>query len=222
MLKELQDVIRSAKAIMSVYESNDDSEYGLLAEYSNPATLMHAAEATHKAGYKFFDTHSPFPIHGMDKAMGLGNSRVGYICLLGGITGLALATWLQWWTGAIDYPLNISGKPFFAVEPSVPVMFELTVLFSAYAAVIGMLAMNGLPRPYNPLFYSENFARASDDAFFLFIATTDKNYDKEKTTAMMRELGALRIEMIKDHGTVSVGDEDPEAVELIEESESVA
>lgn len=220
----LKNLLRSAKANMSIYESNDDDEYGLLAEFSNPATLMHAAEATHKAGYKHFDTHSPFPIHGMDKAMGLGNSRVGYICLLGGITGLALATWLQWWTGSIDYPLNISGKPFFAIEPSVPVMFELTVLLSAYAAVIGMLAFNGLPRPYNPLFYSKNFARASDDAFFLFVATSDEKFDKEKTTAMMKELGSLRIEMIKDQGSVNVGNghHDDDAVQLIEEIETVA
>ena len=220
----LKNLLRTAKANMSIYESNDADEYGLLAEFSNPATLMHAAEATHKAGYKHFDAHSPFPIHGMDKAMGLGNSRVGYICLLGGITGLAVATWLQWWTGSIDYPLNISGKPFFAIEPSVPVMFELTVLLSAYAAVIGMLAFNGLPRPYNPLFYSENFARASDDAFFLFVATSDDNYDKEKTTAMMKELGALRIEMIKDQGSVNVGNghHDDDAVQLIEEIETVA
>ena len=220
----LNNLLRSAKASMSIYESNDADEYGLLAEFSNPATLMHAAEATHKAGYTHFDAHSPFPIHGMDKAMGLGNSRVGYICLLGGITGLSIATWLQWWTGAIDYPLNISGKPFFAVEPSIPVMFELTVLFSAYAAVLGMLAFNGLPRPYNPLFYSENFSRASDDAFFLFIATSDDKYDKDKTTAMMKELGALRIEMIKDQGSVNVGngDHEEDAVELIEEIETVA
>ena len=209
---------------MSIYESDADGSYGLLAEYSNPATLMHAAEATHKAGYTHFDTHSPFPIHGMDKAMGLGNSRVGYICLLGGITGLAIATWLQWWTGAIDYPLNISGKPFFAVEPSIPVMFELTVLFSAYAAVAGMLALNGLPRPYNPLFYSENFLRATDDAFFLFIAASDGKFDQTKTAELMKELGALRIETIKDHGSVDVGaNEVPKGVEsIMEQTETVA
>ena len=220
----LKNLVRSAKATMSVYESDENNTYGLLAEYSNPHTLMHAAEATHKAGYTHFDTHSPFPIHGMDKAMGLGNSRVGYICLLGGITGLAIATWLQWWTGAIDYPLNISGKPFFAVEPSIPVMFELTVLFSAYAAVAGMLAMNGLPRPYNPLFYSEQFARASDDAFFLFIAASDDKFDQKKTSAMMKELGALRIEMVKDYGTTKVGNgiDGEDAVEVIEETETVA
>lgn len=220
----LNKLFRSAKASMSIYESDSEDNYGLLAEFSNPGTLLHAAEATHKAGYTYFDTHSPFPIHGMDKAMGLGNSRVGWICLLGGATGLALATWLQWWTGSIDYPLNISGKPFFAVEPSIPVMFELTVLFSAYAAVAGMLALNGLPRPYNPLFYSENFSRASNDAFFLFVAASDDKFDRKKTTEFLKELGASRIEMIKDQGTANVGpgDHGPEAVQVIEESESVA
>ena len=83
----LKNKLRSAKATMSIYESDSDDNYGLLAEFSNPGTLMHAAEATHKAGYSHFDTHSPFPIHGMDKAMGLGNSRVGWVCVMGGITG---------------------------------------------------------------------------------------------------------------------------------------
>ena len=220
----LKNMFRSAKATMSIYESDSEDNYGLLAEFSNPGTLLHAAEATHKAGYKHFDTHSPFPIHGMDKAMGLGNSRVGWICALGAFTGLSVATWLQWWTGAIDYPLNISGKPFFAVEPSVPVMFELTILFSAYAAVAGMLALNGLPRPYNPLFYSSNFARATDDAFFVFVAASDDKFDIKKTSDFLKELGASRIELIKDQGTVNVGNgfHQPEAVQVIEETESVA
>ena len=100
---------------MSIYEPNKDDVYGVLAEYPNPGALLHAAEDVHKAGYTKFDTHSPFPIHGMDKAMGLGNSNVGYICLLGGIAGLSLAIWLQWWTGQVDYPINISGKPFFCL-----------------------------------------------------------------------------------------------------------
>ena len=208
------NLLRSAKASMSIFESNDDNLYGLLAEYTNPGALLHAAEAVHEAGYKQFDTHSPFPIHGMDRAMGLGNSLVGYFTIVGGATGLGLAYWLQWWTGEIDYPLNISGKPFFAVEPSIPVMFELTVLFSAFAAVLGMLILNGLPRPYNPLFYSDNFARVTDDAFFLFVAAADDQFDMEKTTAMLKDLGALQVESIKDHGTATVG---VDAVDLDDE-----
>ena len=214
-------LLSNLKASASIFESNDKNEYGLLAEFDNPGELLHAAEGVHGAGYKKFDTYSPFPIHGMDKAMGLGNSNVGWICLLGGITGLALATWLQWWTGQVDYPINISGKPFFAVEPSVPVMFELTVLFSAFAAVIGMLLLNGLPRPYNPLFYSESFSRVTDDAFFLMIATEDEKFDRQKTEELLKKLGGKNFEMIMDHGTATVG-VDAAGSHSTQEAEAVA
>ncbi len=185
---------------MSIYEADASDLYGLLAEFANPGALMHAAEETREAGFRHFDTHSPFPIHGMDRAMGLGNSKVGLFALGGGLTGLALGTWLQWWTGAVDYPLNISGKPAFAIEPSIPVIFELTILFAALGAVIGMFAMNGLPRPYNPLFYSKRFAAATDDAFFLHIAASDENFQHEKTADFLRSIGALSVEAIYDHG----------------------
>lgn len=217
----LNKLLRNLKASMGIYESGEKEMYGVLAEYTDPGALMHAAEGVHKAGYRKFDAHSPFPIHGMDKAMGLGNSKVGYFCLLGGIAGLSLGIWLQWWTGEIDYPINISGKPFFAFEPSIPVMFELTVLFSAYAAVIGMLLLNGLPRPYNPLFYSEEFARATDDAFFIFVAAEDDKFDLEKTGAKLKELGALRLEVIKDHGTATVGIDKEEADEQSQQEAEV-
>ncbi len=196
MLKQL---LTKLKATMGIYEPREDDVYGVLAEFADPGALLHAAQETRKAGYKHFDAHSPFPVHGMDRAMGLGQSKVGYITFLGGATGLATATLLQWWTSAVDYPINISGKPFFAIEPSVPIMFELTVLFSAIAAVAGMFALNGLPRPYNPLFYSRRFARASDDAFFLHVAASDPRFDIEGTQKLLREHGALHVEVIKDH-----------------------
>ncbi len=151
MLKELLDHV---KASMSIYRPKEDGLYGVIAEFRNPGELVHAAEAVHEAGYRHFDTHSPFPIHGMDKAMGLGNSLVGFFSLGGGLTGLAVGFLLQWWTGAVDYPLNISGKPAFAIEPSIPVIFEITILFAALGAVAGMFAMNGLPRPVSPVHHS--------------------------------------------------------------------
>jgi hypothetical protein len=197
MLKQLT---REILASMGIYRAREDRTYGLLAEYSDPGALLHAAEAMREKGYRHFDTHSPFPIHGMDRAMGLGNSKVGFFSLGGGITGLALATWLQWWTSAVDYPINISGKPFFAVEPSIPIMFELTVLFSAFGAVAGMLALNGLPRPYNPLFYSKRFAGASDDRFFLHVAASDGQFDETQTAKDMRSAGALHVELVQDDG----------------------
>ncbi|MEZ4696376.1 MAG: DUF3341 domain-containing protein [Rhodothermales bacterium] len=195
MLNDLREYIGAS---MSIYSPREDGLYGMLAEFRNPGELVHAAEAVHKAGYRRFDTHSPFPIHGMDKAMGLGNSLVGAWSLGGGLTGLAAGYLLQWWTGAVDYPMDISGKPAFAVEPSVPVMFELTILFAALGAVIGMFAMNGLPRPYNPLFNSERFASVTDDGFFLHVAASDKNFDVANTDELLRKIGALSVEKLYD------------------------
>lgn len=194
-------LIQDLKARLGIFESDADQVYGLLAEFPDPGALLHAAEAVRKEGYDHFDTHSPFPIHGMDEAMGLGNAvGVGFFTFGGGVTGFAAAYLLQWWTAAVDYPLNISGKPFFAVEPSVPIMFELTVLFAAFGAVAGMLALNGLPRPYNPLFYSDRFEGASDDRFFLHVAASDDQFDAEETATTLRRLGALHIELVQDDG----------------------
>ena len=196
----LSNLIQEAKATAGIYESDADQVYGLLAEFSDPGALLHAAEEVREDGYRHFDTYSPFPIHGMDDAMGLGNSKVGYFSFIGGVTGFATAYLLQWWTSAVDYPLNISGKPFFAIEPSVPIMFELTVLFAAFGAVAGMLALNGLPRPYNPLFYSDRFKGASDDRFFLHVAASDDQFDPEDTATMLRHAGAIHIELVQDDG----------------------
>lgn len=193
----MNDFLREIKRSMGIYDAQPaGGSYGLLAEFANPGALLDAAKATHDAGYRAYDAHSPFPIHGMDAAMGLGPSKVSFHTLMGGITGLALATWLQWWTGSVDYPLNISGKPAFAVEPSVPVMFELTVLLAGLATAIGMLAMNGLPRVWNPLFYSKRFGRVTDDGFFLFVSADDRRYDASATAAMLRDLGATHVERI--------------------------
>lgn len=212
----LNELTRDVKSTMSIYEGREGEPYGLLAEFSNPGALLDAAAAVREAGYRYFDTHSPFPIHGMDRAMGLGNSKVGFITLGGGITGLLTGILLQWWTSEVDYPLNIGGKPFFAFEPSIPVIFELTILFSAFAAVAGMLALNGLPRPYNPLFYSENFGRATDDAFFLHIAATDKRFDPEATAGFLREIGAVHVEEIWDHEVLEP-EEEQERIETAAE-----
>lgn len=197
MLKEL---VREIKAVAGIYEGREDGVYGVLAEFPNPGALLHAAKEVRKAGYLHFDTHSPFPIHGMDAAMGLGNSKVGFLTLGGGITGLLTGYVLQWWTGGVDYPINVSGKPFFAIEPSIPVIFELTVLMSAFGAVFGMFALNGLPRPYNPIFYSKRFAKASDDGFFLHIAASDKRFDQQAVEAFLARIGGSHIEVLEDRG----------------------
>ncbi|MEM1096213.1 MAG: DUF3341 domain-containing protein [Bacteroidota bacterium] len=205
-MSAIGDMITAVKATMGIYGANDNAVYGVLAEFRHPGELYDAAKDARKAGYKRFDVYSPFPIHGMDDAMGLGNSKVGYFTLMGGITGFSLGLWLQWWTGSVDYPLNISGKPFFAFEPSVPVMFETTILLSALTAVATMFALNGLPRPYNPLFYSDNFSRVTDDAFFMHIAANDPLFDLDGTKDFLRSIGGKNIEVIYDHGTAEAPD----------------
>lgn len=183
-------------------KSDTGTTYGVLGEFAHPGALYHAAEGVREAGYQRFDTYSPFPIHGMDRAMGLGDSKLGFVVFVGAITGCMTGYLMQWWMGAVDYPLNISGKPFFALEPSVPIMFELTILFSALSAVGAMLVLNGLPKPYNPLFYSRRFARATDDGFFLHIEARDPKFDVADAGALLKQLGATHIEVIEDHGVV--------------------
>ena len=199
MLDALKQLVRRIKTTMGIYEPTEGQVYGLLAEFSNPGMLLHAAEEVRAKGYRKFDTHSPFPIHGMDRAMGLGQSKVGPVVFMSALIGCAAGLFMQYWMNGFDYPLNISGKPYFALEPSVPITFEVTILFSALAAVAGMLAFNGLPRPYNPLFYSKNFSRATDDAFFLHVAASDDAFDLDETRSLLTSVGATNVEVIEDY-----------------------
>lgn len=188
----------------NLLRNQSDKNVGLIAEFANPGALYQAVKDVRKAGYRRIDTFSPFPIHGMDKAMGLGTSPLGWFVIVGGLTGMAAGLLMQWWMNAVDYPWNISGKPLFAIEQATPVTFELTVLLAALTAVGGMLALNGLPRPYNPLFFSERFGRATDDAFFLQISELDGQFNRAETAAMLREMGALHVEYVDHTGAYQV------------------
>jgi hypothetical protein len=177
-----------------------DPHVGLLAEFSDPGALLHAVERLRRDGFSRMDTFTPFPVHGMDRALGLGPSLLGYLVFIGGSLGLLSGYLLQWWTSDVDYSINISNKPFFAIEPSVPIMFELTVLFSAATAVIGMLVLNGLPRPYNPLFNSDRFGRATDDGFFLHVGAGDGGRDDAAIADALFAAGALAVERVDHEG----------------------
>jgi hypothetical protein len=181
-----------------------DPAIGLLAEFSDPGALVHAAQQMRRDGFTRVDAFSPFPIHGMDRALGLGPSLLGYIVFAGGAAGLASGYLLQWWTSAVDYSINISNKPFFAIEPSIPIIFELTVLFSAATAVIGMLALNRLPRPYNPLFNSDRFGRVTDDGFFLHVGAGDGGKDDAAIANALYAAGALGVERVDHDGAQPV------------------
>lgn len=168
----------------------------LLAEFENPATLMAAAEKVNKAGYKKYDAYSPFPIHGMDDAMGLKESKLGWIVLFHAIIGFAGGFFLQYWTSSIAYPLNISGKPFVNIPNFVPVTFELTILLAAFGTFFGMFMMNKLPKLNNPLFNSDRFEKVTDDGFFIGIESEDSLFSEEKTAKLLEEAGAVFIEKV--------------------------
>lgn len=169
-----------------------------LAEFETPGKVMHAAEKVRDAGYTRWDVHTPFPVHGMDRAMGLPDSKVGWIVLACGLTGTSAAFLLMWWTNGLDYPLVIGGKPGFSFPSMVPVMFELTILLSAFGAVFGMLGLNQLPRHHHPVFYSDRFDRGSDDRFYISIEATDERFDLEETRALLEKLSPLHLELIQE------------------------
>lgn len=166
------------------------SLYGVIAEYKDVDTLVAAAKKVRDAGYTRWDTHTPFPVHGIEGAMGFGMTKLPWIVLCCGLTGLACAVLLQWWTNAIDYPFLISGKPLFALPPAIPICFELTVLFSAFGTFFGMLALNKLPQLHHPLFEHEAFKRVTDDRFFLAIEAQDPKFGLESTKALLAGTGA--------------------------------
>lgn len=169
---------------------------GIIALFDTPKELYKAAETVRDAGFKQFDTYTPFPVHGMEKAQGLKDSPLGWIVLGGGATGLLTGILLQGWVAVKAYPLVISGKPLFSYQAFVPVTFELMVLFSAFAAVFGMFALNKLPRWNNP-FFNYSFAEAvSSDKFAIGIDAADPLFDEEKVKKMLQELGGKHMEVI--------------------------
>ena len=178
--------------------TKEHKTFGILAEFKNPGHLMKAAKLTYKAGYKKFDCHSPFPIHGMDDAMGLKPSQLGYIVMAHGLIGFLGGLALQIWTSTIAYPINISGKPFMNLPAFVPVTFELTILLSAFGAVFGMFFLNNMPKHHNPLFNSERFKKVTDDGFFVVIESSDPLYNDEKTRKFLEDAGAVHLELIEE------------------------
>jgi hypothetical protein len=182
----------------------------LLAEFDSPARVLHAAERLRDAGYTKFDAHSPFPIHGMDAAMGLGDSKLGWIVLCGGLTGVTTAVVMIWWMNGVDYPLIIGGKPPFSIPPSVPIMFELTVLFSAFSALFGMLHLNRLPRHHHPVFDSDRFQGCSDDKFFVSVEVDDPKYHAERTRSLLEKLHPTNVELVEEKIETVVSHEEEE------------
>lgn len=177
---------------------NKDKILGILAEFESVAQLLDAAKKVRQAGYIHFDCFSPFPVHGMDEAMGLKRSPLGWMVGLMAIFGALLAIIFQWWTSTIDYRLIISGKPFFSYQAFVPVTFGVAVLLAALTAFFGMLFLNKLPQLHHPNFYSKNFEKVTDDRFFISIDAKDKMFDEMETFNFINQINGKNIELLKN------------------------
>jgi hypothetical protein len=171
--------------------------WGLLAQYENPAEIFHAAEKMRDSGFTKWDACVPFPVHGLDKAMGLKPSKLPWVALTCGIIGSISFLFLEVWASGNAYPFIVGGKPLFSLPAFVPVWYEGTVLSSCVGAFFGYWVLNGLPRPHHPAFASARFERVTDDKFFIMVEAADPNFDRQKTAALLKETGASFIEELE-------------------------
>jgi len=177
---------------------SDTDLHGLMAEFHAPADLVRAAGAVHAAGYRKVDAYTPYPMEEVLEALHLHHSHVPKLVLAGGLLGLAAGWGLQYWTSVVAYPLNIGGRPYNSWPAFVVPTFETTVLFASLAAVLGMLALNGFPRPHHPVFDVPGFSAASRDRFFLCIEADDPKFDRAATREFLQGLGAAAVEEVPE------------------------
>ncbi len=187
---------------MYVTESGE-AIHGIMAEFATPADLYHAAEKIRDAGYSKWDTYSPFPVHGMEGAMGFPRTILPLLVAVGGLSGACLGFLMQWWMSSVDYQLLVQGKPFGNFtdggwQAFIPITFECGILFAAFTSLIGMLALNGLPRWNHPLMKKERFLSSSDDRLFVCIEAADRNFHPDRTRALLEGAGATSIELVED------------------------
>jgi len=172
-----------------------DRTYGLLAEFDGPETLKTAVRKARDAGYTRLDAFTPFPVEGLDRLLRLPRPNISWVGLIGGLSGGSFALLMQCYV-SYDFPLNVGGRPLYAISAFAVVMFELTILFSALSMIVVMLWQNGLPRLNYPLFGADRFHLASKDRFFLCIGADDGEFDEDRTSILLREVGASSVEIV--------------------------
>jgi hypothetical protein len=171
--------------------------YGLMAEFEDPQSLLNAAHAAYEHGYRKMDAYAPFPVEGLSEAIGFHKTKLPMVVLAGGVLGCVSGYMLQYWTSAIDFPINVGGRPYHSWPSFIPITFEVTVLFAAFAAVFGMLGLNGLPQPYHPVFNVARFALATKDRFFLCIEATDSKFDRDTTWRFLDTLQPRHVSEVE-------------------------
>jgi len=172
--------------------------YGIVAEFTTTAGVLHAAEKVRDAGFRKWDVFTPFPIHGMDRAMGLKNSVVGWFAFTGGVLGYTTGMLMIWWMNRIDYPIVIGGKPMFSPFSAFPPSYELTILFAAFGSLGGMLFLNRLPRLHHPLLKNKRFSLVTHDRYFVVIECGDPRYSEAATRKLLQEAGSQHIEVVEE------------------------
>ncbi|MBI1898557.1 MAG: DUF3341 domain-containing protein [Acidobacteria bacterium] len=183
---------------MNHENGNEPAVYGLLAEFDTPDQLLAATRAAYDAGFRKIDAYSPLPVHGLAEAVGFHKTRVSLVVLIGALCGAAFGYGLQYFMVALSYVHNVGGRPIHSWPSFIPVTFETSVLFASIFAVVGMLAMNGLPKPYNALFNAPRFGLASDDRFFLCIESRDPKFELDGTREFLESLNAYEVTVVHD------------------------
>lgn len=193
VLVVLRQVMRPKKTDAVVPKSDPSPIFGVMAQFDDVTSLMRAARQVRQAGYTRTDAFTPYPVHGLDDELGVKKTVLPKLVLGAGIIGGLTGFGMQYFAWVIHYPLNIGGKPLNSWPAFIPITFEVTVLFAALTAVVGMLALNGLPQPYHPVFHARNFERASEDLFFLCIESDDPKFDADEARRFLSSVGAVEV-----------------------------
>lgn len=181
-----------------MHQEHTIKTYGVVAEFDSAEHLVEATGKAREHGYVHLDAHSPFPIHGLSEAAGFKCNLVPWIFFLGGATGMLAGIGLEFYVSVLDYPLNVGGKPLFSLPSFVPIMYECTILFASLSGALGMLGLNGFPRPYHPIFSTPGFERASQDRFFLAVEASDPQFDEAQVSKFLKTLKPLSVSVVEE------------------------